>query len=83
MAYHPKSTWLAVTCFCLMLFPAHAMAADDQRDMYYSVHVDTAGNIEDVNRKINHLKVTGKIVFWEKTANNKGTRYITSLFPAL
>ncbi len=76
MAYHRKSTCLAVMWFCLMLFPAHTMAAEDKRDMYYSVHVDTAGNIEDVNRKINHLKVTGKIVFWEKRdVKGVGTYY--------
>ena len=76
MGYHRKSTCLAVMWFCLMLFPVHTMAAEDKRDMYYSVHVDSAGNIEDVNRKMNHLKVTGKIVFWEKRdVKGVGTYY--------
>ena len=76
MAYHRKSTFMAVMWFCLVLFPAHIMAADDQRDLFYSVHVDTAGNIEDVNRKINHLTVNAKIVFWEKRdVKGVGTYY--------
>ncbi len=77
MTYQRKSTWLAVMWLCLLLIPAHGGAADDdQRDLYYSVHVDTAGDIKAVNRMINHLKVTEKIVFWEKRdVKGVGTYY--------
>lgn len=76
MTHNQKSAWLAVMWFCLVFFSARIMAADDQRDLFYSVHVDTAGNIEEVNRKINHLKVTGKIVFWEqRDIKGVGTYY--------
>ncbi|MCP3953697.1 MAG: DUF1566 domain-containing protein [Desulfobacterales bacterium] len=66
MGYRRKSIWLVVVWLGLIQVPAHILADDSQRDLYYSVHVDTAGDIETVNRKINHLTVTGKIIFWQQ-----------------
>ena len=59
-----------------ILVPANGGAAEHSRDLYYSVHIDTAGNIEEVNHKINRLKVKEKIVFWQKRdVKGVGTYY--------
>lgn len=76
MTCNRKSAWLVLLWLGLLLVPVTGGAADDQREMYYSVHVDTAGDIEAVNRKINHLNVMGKTVFWEKReVKGVGTYY--------
>ncbi len=76
MPTNTKIVWLAVTWFCLSMVPAYAAAGDNARDMNYSVHIDTAGDIEEVNRKINQIMVKEKIVFWEKRdVRGLGTYY--------
>ncbi len=76
MPNRTKIACLVITWFCLLIMPAYTGASDDARDMYYSVHIDTAGDVEEVNRKINQVAVKEKIVFWEKRdVRGVGTYY--------
>jgi len=76
MMRYPKSVQLAGLWLCLLLLPADSMAAGNSNDLYYSVHIDTAGDINQVNQKINHLDVKEKVVFWEKRdVRGMGTYY--------
>ena len=71
-----KTMCLAAIWLCLLAMPAVAGADDDPRDMYYSVHIDTAGDIKEVNRKINRVNVKEKSVFWVKReVRGVGTYY--------
>jgi len=66
MGRHKKILWIAAGWIWLLMLPLSAMAAESSKALYYSVHIDTAGDIEEVNLKINRIRVREKIVFWEK-----------------
>jgi len=76
MGLHKKIVWGAVGWICLLMVPVASMAAESGKELYYSVHIDTAGDIEEVNLKINRIRVREKIVFWKKRAvKGVGTYY--------
>jgi hypothetical protein len=67
---------LMVCLFWLCGLPLSVGATEDGKDLFYSVHIDSAGNIEEVNRKINQIRVREKIVFWERRdVKGMGTYY--------
>jgi len=76
MGLRKKIIWGVVSWICLLGLPLAAMAAESGNALYYSVHIDTAGDIEEVNLKINRIQVREKIVFWEKQdVKGVGTYY--------
>lgn len=76
MGRHKKIVWLAVGWLWLVMLPCISMATESGKELYFSVHIDTAGDIDEVNLKINRITVREKIVFWEKRdVKGVGTYY--------
>ena len=49
-----------------LIFVLIGAAAGAER-IYYSIHLDSFKNLENVNNKIGCLKYKGKLVFWKET----------------
>ena len=52
--------------FLLPVIFVHIEPAYCAGNAFYSIHLATLKNLEDVNKQVNSLKEKGKMVFWEK-----------------